>query len=426
MSRSVPLRATLSAALAAVLISLASVVVLTGPAQAATLTQVTGFGSNPGALQMYSYRPDGLPAGAPLVVALHGCTQSARRLPRPRRLAEVRRPVEVRAGLSATDHRQQLRRPASPGSRPATPPAVRARRCRSSRWSTTRSRTTASTRTGSSSPGSRPAARCPRSCSPPIRTSSPAGRSSPASRTAAPPTMSSASLCQYLATSKTPAQWGDLVRAANPGYAGPWPRVSIWYGTSDTTVIPANGTQLRDQWTNVWGIAQTSGGTSTLPGGTTRDVYLDGTGAPAVTLYKVQGISHGTPVDPGSGHRPVRHRRHVLPRLDLRGVLRRGLVRAAPGGVATVARPRRRRPPRPPRRRRPRRPLRRRPRPLRAPGRASPPATTPRCRPAGRTSRWARPTPTGRTRRWGCGTCYVTHTLRQTGTNYYVLADGQC
>src|SRR4051794_25128946 len=44
---------------------------------APTLTRVTGFGSNPGALDMYTYRPDGLAAGAPVVVALHGCGQSA-------------------------------------------------------------------------------------------------------------------------------------------------------------------------------------------------------------------------------------------------------------------------------------------------------------------------------------------------------------
>lgn len=46
------------------------------PARAATLTQVTGFGSNPGNLSMYAYRPDGLPANAPAVVLLHGCTQN--------------------------------------------------------------------------------------------------------------------------------------------------------------------------------------------------------------------------------------------------------------------------------------------------------------------------------------------------------------
>lgn len=41
------------------------------------LSSMTGFGSNPGALQARVYIPDNLPDAAPLVVVLHGCTQSA-------------------------------------------------------------------------------------------------------------------------------------------------------------------------------------------------------------------------------------------------------------------------------------------------------------------------------------------------------------
>src|SRR5215212_11786459 len=41
------------------------------------LTQVTGFGTNPGNLLMFTHVPANLPANAPLVVVLHGCTQSA-------------------------------------------------------------------------------------------------------------------------------------------------------------------------------------------------------------------------------------------------------------------------------------------------------------------------------------------------------------
>lgn len=37
--------------------------------------EVKDFGANPGDLHMLLYVPDGLPPGAPLVVALHGCTQ---------------------------------------------------------------------------------------------------------------------------------------------------------------------------------------------------------------------------------------------------------------------------------------------------------------------------------------------------------------
>ncbi|MCA9590496.1 MAG: PHB depolymerase family esterase, partial [Myxococcales bacterium] len=44
---------------------------------AAALTYVASFGSNPGNLGLYEYVPRNVVAGAPLVVALHGCTQSA-------------------------------------------------------------------------------------------------------------------------------------------------------------------------------------------------------------------------------------------------------------------------------------------------------------------------------------------------------------
>lgn len=68
------------AAVGALLVTLAGVAgpeSVTAPARAASLTEVTGFGSNPGNLRMFRYVPDGLPAGRPLVVAMHGCTQSA-------------------------------------------------------------------------------------------------------------------------------------------------------------------------------------------------------------------------------------------------------------------------------------------------------------------------------------------------------------
>src|SRR4051812_7766720 len=41
------------------------------------LTELTGFGSNPGALRMFTYVPKKLSRAPALVVVLHGCTQSA-------------------------------------------------------------------------------------------------------------------------------------------------------------------------------------------------------------------------------------------------------------------------------------------------------------------------------------------------------------
>src|SRR5262245_33341790 len=49
-----------------------------GPARTPSrLRELTGFGGNPGNLRMFAYAPQRLSAGAPLVVALHGCTQIA-------------------------------------------------------------------------------------------------------------------------------------------------------------------------------------------------------------------------------------------------------------------------------------------------------------------------------------------------------------
>jgi poly(hydroxyalkanoate) depolymerase family esterase len=105
----------------------------------------------------------------------------------------------------------------------------------------------------------------------------------------------------YLA--RTPQAWGDLVRKAYAGYSGPYPRVSLWQGTADTTVNPANQTMLMDQWTDVHGVSQTPTSTDTVDG-FPHAVYADSTGVAVVETYKITGATHGTeiatskPVDP--------------------------------------------------------------------------------------------------------------------------------
>jgi feruloyl esterase len=47
--------------------------------------------------------------------------------------------------------------------------------------------------------------------------------------------------------------WGDLVRQAS-SHKGPWPRVSVWHGGADATVIPPNATEIIKQWTDVHGL----------------------------------------------------------------------------------------------------------------------------------------------------------------------------
>jgi acetylxylan esterase len=62
---------------------------------------------------------------------------------------------------------------------------------------------------------------------------------------------------------KTPAQWGDIVRAAYPGYNGQRPRVQFWHGTKDDVLDTVNFWEEIDEWTNVLGVSQTPTSTET-------------------------------------------------------------------------------------------------------------------------------------------------------------------
>ncbi|GAB2962760.1 hypothetical protein GCM10027184_07900 [Saccharothrix stipae] len=96
---------------------------------------------------------------------------------------------------------------------------------------------------------------------------------------------------------KTPQQWGDLVRAAYPGYTGPRPRMQIWHGTNDDTLrYPNFGEQVK-QWTNVHGLSQTPTFTDTPQSGYTRTRYGGTGGMAPVEAISMQGVTHSIPVD---------------------------------------------------------------------------------------------------------------------------------
>src|SRR3954454_22636796 len=63
--------------------------------------------------------------------------------------------------------------------------------------------------------------------------------------------------CANGTVTKTAQQWGDLVRAAYPGYTGSRPRVQLWHGTEDATLNVHNFDEAIKQWTNVLGVSQT-------------------------------------------------------------------------------------------------------------------------------------------------------------------------
>ncbi|MGR3939637.1 extracellular catalytic domain type 1 short-chain-length polyhydroxyalkanoate depolymerase, partial [Streptomyces sp. BRA346] len=101
--------------------------------------------------------------------------------------------------------------------------------------------------------------------------------------------------CAQGRTTKTPQQWGDLVRGAYPGYTGPRPRMQIWHGTNDDILrYPNFGEQVK-QWTNVHGLSQTPALTDSPKAGYTRTRYGSTGGAAPVEAISLQGRGHGLP-----------------------------------------------------------------------------------------------------------------------------------
>ncbi|CAM5259407.1 extracellular catalytic domain type 1 short-chain-length polyhydroxyalkanoate depolymerase [Streptomyces aurantiogriseus] len=100
------------------------------------------------------------------------------------------------------------------------------------------------------------------------------------------------SACSGGTVIRTPQQWGDLVRGAYPGYTGPRPRMQLWHGTEDDVLRYPNFGEEIKQWTNVRGIGQTPAATDSPQSGWTRTRY-GGTGDQApVEAISLQGVGH--------------------------------------------------------------------------------------------------------------------------------------
>lgn len=97
--------------------------------------------------------------------------------------------------------------------------------------------------------------------------------------------------------SRTPQEWGDLVRAAYPGWTGPRPRMQLWHGTEDTVLHYRNFGEAIKQWTNVLGTPQTPVSTDQPQPGWTRTRYRAGAGPVVLEAISMQGVPHNLPVN---------------------------------------------------------------------------------------------------------------------------------
>jgi poly(hydroxyalkanoate) depolymerase family esterase len=98
--------------------------------------------------------------------------------------------------------------------------------------------------------------------------------------------------------SRSAKEWGDLVRAAAPRHAGRWPRISIWHGNVDQTVIPSNAVEILKQWTELHGLPMTPSAEATVDG-YPRQVWSDEAGEELIESYSITQMAHGTPLATG-------------------------------------------------------------------------------------------------------------------------------
>lgn len=91
-----------------------------------------------------------------------------------------------------------------------------------------------------------------------------------------------------------------LLGDASP-HDGPWPRISIWHGTADQTVAPSNADAIAAQWLGAHGLDAAPVPVPGPGGRRTKLVWHDADGQPAIEVNMIAGMGHGTPLGDGLG-----------------------------------------------------------------------------------------------------------------------------
>src|SRR5882757_3303078 len=87
---------------------------------------------------------------------------------------------------------------------------------------------------------------------------------------------------------------GDLVRSAST-HKGPWPKLSVWHGSADRTVNPANADEIVKQWLDLHGLPHEPMSSGEVDGHP-RDVWWNADGETVVESYTITDMAHGTPL----------------------------------------------------------------------------------------------------------------------------------
>ncbi|MBF8192652.1 PHB depolymerase family esterase [Nonomuraea sp. K274] len=290
------LKARIAAAVIAAAALITMGLITAPPAASAQLTEVTGFGTNPTSLRMHLYVPDGVGARPAVLVAVHYCTGSGPAFYSGTEFASladrhkfvVIYPSATRSGSCFDVSSPQALRHDG-GSDPAG--IVSMVRYVQERYNADPARTYVA---GASSGAMMTNVLL--GAYPDVFKAGAAFMGVPFGCFATTDGSSWNSTCANGQLIRTPQQWGDLVRAAYPGYSGPRPRMQVWHGTEDSTLRYPNLQEEIKQWTNVHGLSQTPSLADRPQSSWTRTRY-GGTGTTVpVEAISVQGVGHSLPM----------------------------------------------------------------------------------------------------------------------------------
>lgn len=258
------------------------------------LGDLTGFGSNPGALDARSYVPHGLPDGAALVVVLHGCTQNAAVYDQGSgwsKLADRNGFAVMFPEQRRTNNSHLCFNWYAPGdARRGEGEAASISQMVEHMAATHRLDPSRVFITGLSAGGAMTS----------VMLAAYPEMFAGGAIIAGLPFASANTLPEALARMRgqgAPPRGVLAARArAAAHHRGPGPTLSVWHGTRDNIVDAANAVAIVDQWRDLHGLGSDDSVVETV-NGHRREVWRDAQGRDFIEKYDVQGMGHGTPID---------------------------------------------------------------------------------------------------------------------------------